>query len=139
MGVAVYGMMYVDVVMRAKEAYQEGEKFSRWADHPEERKAFLDSKLATDQVKLEQKFAAGKVSKDDYDRDRELLQFDHDQALQESCLKYAYVWYQTVVELFSPPESKWVVAAREKMPLAKERWKAELRAKKIPFEDYMID
>jgi hypothetical protein len=29
--------------------------------------------------------------------------------------------------------------ARQKMPLAKERWKAELKAKKIPFDDYMLD
>ena len=31
----VYGMIYVDVVWRAKEAYQEGEKYWRWTDHPD--------------------------------------------------------------------------------------------------------
>jgi hypothetical protein len=135
----MYGMIYVDVVMRAHEAYEQGEKYWRWAEHPEARKAALDDKLAADKRRLDEDFAKGKVSKEEYARNTELLQFDHDQALQESSLKYAYLWYQTAAELFSPPQSKWVRLAREKMPLAKELWKAELRAKHIPFEDYMID
>jgi hypothetical protein len=135
----MYGMIYVDVVSRAKDAYQEAEKYSYWADHPAERQKVLDAKLAENKRKLEEDFAKGRVSKEDYTRDLELMQFDHNQALQESSLKYAYVWYQTVVELFSPPESKWVKLAREKLPAAKERWKAELRAKNIPFQDYMIE
>jgi hypothetical protein len=135
----MYGMVYVDVVWRAKEAYQEGEKYWRWADHPEERAQYLDAELAQGKSKLDRRLASGKLTQDDYNRELELLQFDHDQALKESNIKYAYVWYQTAVELFSPPDSKWVKLSREKMPLAKERWKTELRAKKIPFEDYMID
>jgi hypothetical protein len=135
----VYGIIYVDVLARAKHAYLEGEKYAYWAEHPEERAKVLAAKLVRDKAKLDADLAKSKVSREDYQRDLELIQFDHDQALQESSLKYAYIWYQTVVELFSPPESKWVKLARQKMPLAKERWKAELRAKKIPFEDYMID
>ena len=46
---------------------------------------------------------------------------------------------QTAVELFSPPNSKWVKLSSEKMPLAKEKWKQELIRKKIPFEDYMLE
>ena len=135
----MYGMIYMDVVMRAKESYREGEKYWRWAEHPEERAQFLDQKFTADKAALDARLSRGKISKDDYDRELELLQFDHAQALKESSIKYAYVWYQTAVDLFSPPESKWVKLAREKMPLAKERWKAELRAKSVPFEDYMID
>ena len=51
----------------------------------------------------------------------------------------AYAWYETAAELFSPPESRWSRLAREKMPLAKERWKAELAAKHIPPEDSLFD
>lgn len=135
----MYGMVYVDVVLRAKEAYQEGEKYWNWADHPDQRAQFLNDQLAADKAKLDQQLTTGKLSKDDYDRQQELLQFDHEQQLKESSIKYAYVWYQTTVDLFSPPESKWVQLARQKMPLAKERWKAELRARNIPFDDDMID
>jgi len=135
----MYGMIYCDVVLRAKEAYQEGEKYWQWTDHPELKANFLDGQYSLEKTKLDTQLSKGSLSKEDYDRDLELAQFDREQALNESSIKYAYVWYQTAAELFSPPESKWVKLSREKMPLAKERWKAELHAKGIPFEDYMID
>ncbi len=135
----VYGMIYVDVVWRAKEAYEQGERYWRWSDHPEEYTAYVNDRFMVDKSALEAKKASGKISEDDFNRELQVLQFGRVQQLKESTLKYAYVWYQTAVELFSPPESKWVKLSREKMPLAKERWKAELRAKHIPFEDYMID
>jgi hypothetical protein len=135
----VYGMVYVDVVWRAKESFLEGEKYWRWADHPEERQQFLDTQLTREKAVLENDRSRGKLSPDEVGHRLEIAQFDHDQALKESSIKYAYIWYQTTADLFSPPESRWVKMAREKMPVAKERWKAELRARKIPFEDYMID
>ena len=135
----LYGLVYVDVVMRAKEAYLEGEKYWNWTDHPDQRAQFLQSELTVGKTTLQNKLSQGKLSKDEFERETELLQFDNEQQMKESTIKYAYVWYQTAVDLFSPPNSKWVQLARQKMPLAKERWKAELRAKKIPFEDYMID
>jgi hypothetical protein len=136
---AMYAMVYVDVVWRAKEAYLEGEKYWNWTEHPEQRVDYLKNQFAADKNTLEEKRAKSALSKDDFERELQLLEFDHQQQLKESTIKYAYVWYQTAVDLFSPPNSKWVQLAREKMPLAKERWKAELREKKIPFEDYMID
>ena len=53
--------------------------------------------------------------------------------------KMAYVWYQTAVEQFSPPDSRWVRMSKEKMPVALEKWKEDLRKRKIPFEDYMLE
>lgn len=134
-----YGMIYVDVVHRAKESYLEGEKFTRWADHPEERTQVLSDQFEKDKAALDAKQAKGQVSAEDYARELDLLKFAFGQSVQESSAKYAYLWYQTTVELFSPPESKWVVMAREKLPVAKERWIRELKAKKIPFEDYMVE
>jgi hypothetical protein len=52
--------------------------------------------------------------------------------------KEAYAWYETAAKLFTPPESRWSRLAREKMPSARERWKAELAAKHIPFDDAML-
>jgi hypothetical protein len=135
----MYGMIYVDVVSRAREAYQEGERYWNWTEHPDQRAQYLQTQLSSERAALDQKLASNKISKDDYDREIELLQFEHDQQIKESTIKYAYIWYQTAAEQFSPPNSKWVQLARSKMPVAKERWKAELRAKNIPFEDYMID
>ena len=135
----MYGAVYMDVVMRARSAYLEGEKYWNWTDHPEQRAQFLDAELAAGKASLQSQLSQGKLTQDDFDRQMELLQFDHEQQAKESTIKYAYIWYQTAAELFSPPNSKWVQLARQKMPQAKDRWKAELRAKKIPFEDYMID
>jgi hypothetical protein len=79
----VYGMVCVDVVLRARHAYLEGEM----AANPRE----------------------------------------------------AYAWYESAATLFTPPESRWSRWARQKMPLAKEKWKADLRARHIPFDDAMLE
>ena len=60
-------------------------------------------------------------------------------AEQASSAQMAYVWYETAATLFTPPESKWSRMAREKMPEAKARWKAELQAKGVRFDDAMLD
>jgi len=50
----------------------------------------------------------------------------------------AYAWDETAATLFTPPESRWSRLAREKMPAAKEKWKADLQAKGVPFDDAML-
>ncbi|MBI3287976.1 MAG: hypothetical protein HYZ74_00480, partial [Elusimicrobia bacterium] len=57
----------------------------------------------------------------------------------ESSLKYAFVWYQTAAELFTPPENRWTAEARVKMRQARELWKSELEARKVPYQDYMLE
>jgi hypothetical protein len=53
--------------------------------------------------------------------------------------KEAYAWYESAATLFTPPESKWSRLARQMLPIAKEKWKAELRAKHIAFSDSMLE
>jgi hypothetical protein len=137
--IAVYALIYVDVILRARSAYLEGDKYWSWYDNPQAKKDALEKEFNKQKDTLDKKLAKRKVSKEDYDRELEIDKFNYDQQLSESSIKYAYIWYQTVVELFSPPESKWVKLAREKMPKAKELWKKELIEKKIPFEDYMLE
>ncbi len=136
---AVYALIYVDVTMRARSAYLEGEKYWQWYENPQSKKAALDAEFEKGKTALDARLAKGKITKDEYEKALGIAQVNRDERLSESSIKYAYIWYQTTVELFSPPESKWVRLAREKMPKAKELWKAELRAKKIPFEDYMLE
>lgn len=138
-GGAVYALIYADVMLRARSAYLEGEKYRSWYENPELKKQALEAEYGKEAAKLEKDFAKGRITAEERDKQREILAFSRDERSKESSIKYAYIWYQTVVELFSPPESKWVRLAREKMPEAKELWKQELRAKKIPFEDYMLD
>ena len=135
----VYGMVYLDLLMRARHAYLEGEKYWSWHRHPEEKVKYYEQWLAQRRGELEKKLRKGKISSEVLRREKELLEFQKEEALRESSIKYAYVWYQTAVELFSPPDSKWVRLSRERMLLAKELWRKELQAKKIPFEEYMLE
>jgi len=51
----------------------------------------------------------------------------------------AYAWYESAATLFTPPESRWSRLARRKMPAALEKWKADLRAQRAPFDDSMLE
>lgn len=129
----VYGLIYRDVVSRARESFEEAEKYMEWHRHPEKKKEFFDRKFELEKSKLTAASDAERREK------LEALAFDRDFAVGESSLKYAYQYYKDTTELFSPPESKWVKMARAKAPEALEMWKQELREKKIPFEDTMFE
>lgn len=135
----VYASAYVDLVLRARSAYNEGEKWLSWNEHPELKKAHFDAVLAARQKTLEADRDAGRLSPAEFDRQLGLARFERDQAVSESSLKYAYVWFQTAAELFTPPESRWTALSREKMKTTRELWKKELDAKKIPYQDYMLE
>lgn len=131
----VFAAVYVDLVLRARTAYLEGERRMEWIKSPELKRKALEAERAE----------AGEAIRklglpENQERQRlALADFEHQERLKESDAKYAYVWYQTAAELFSPPESKWVKLAREKLPAAKELWKKELDARKIPYKDYMLE
>lgn len=137
--VAVYALIYTDVVLRARSAYLEGEKYWAWNEDPKLKEAGIAQWYQKEKLALDKEHSGNKITKDEFDRRLELLDFTKDRKLRESSIKYAYVWYQTAVELFSPPDSKWVKLSREKMPKAKELWRKELTDKKIPFEEYMLE
>ena len=135
----MYAMVFVDVCMRAREAYWEGEKYWDWHEHPEKKSKEILAKFEKSKIELEKKKNENKITELELKRQMEILEFDRNKNLEESSIKYAYVWYKTAYELFSPPESKWVRLSREKAVLAREKWKEELRSKNIPFEEYMLD
>ena len=135
----VYALVYADLVLRARSAYLEGEKYMRWHARPGEKKAFFQAELAKETAALDREKSAGRLSDNEHAQRLELERFRADEALSESSLKYAYHWYKTAVDLFAPPDSRWVKLSRRRMAEAKELWKAELRAKGVPFEEYMLE
>ena len=135
----VYVAACADVVLRARSAYNEGEKWLSWNEHPELKKAHFDAELAAQQASLEKDRDAGRLTPVEFEKKLGLARFERDSALAESSLKYAYVWYQTAAELFTPPESRWTAMSRIKMKTTRELWKKELDAKKIPYQDYMLE
>ncbi|MFH2202383.1 MAG: hypothetical protein ABIJ96_04670 [Elusimicrobiota bacterium] len=138
-GLIVLGLVYVDLVLRARSAYLEGEKYAAWHRQPEMKKAHFEALFRREKEQLEAERAAGKLTEAELQQKLELEKFRRDEAVAESSLKYAYHWYKTAVELFSPPESRWIRLSREKMTATKALWKAELDLKKIPYEDYMLE
>lgn len=136
---AVYAMAYADLVLRARSAYHEGLKYLEWDRNPSLKKAHFDAEFVREEARLGREFSAGRLSASEIEQKLHLARFERDQRLGESSLKYAYVWFQTAVELFSPPESRWVSLSREEMARTKDLWKRELAAKKIPYQDYMLE
>jgi hypothetical protein len=135
----LYGLIYHDVVSRARESYERAEQYMAWYHDPAAKKTFFEGKFAADKASLDKQLAAHAIADADYRRRLDALEFDRDFALSESSLKYAYQWYKDTYEMFSPPESRWVKEARRKAPETLELWKQELRAQKIPFEDTMFE
>ena len=135
----ILGSVYLDVTLRARTAYYEGEKYVQWHNDPSKKKAYSDALYEKEKADLDRKLAQGALTKPEYSQRVVLEKFRRDEAIAESSLKYAYHWYKTAVELFSPPESRWVRLSREKMAQTKELWKKELEAQKIPYEEYMLE
>lgn len=134
---AVYAMAFVDVALRGRSAYLEGEKWLEWSRRPELKKAHFDAALAAREKELEKERAA--LGPEAHARKLALARFERDQALAESSLKYAYVWHRTAVELFTPPETRWTRAARERMAQTRELWRRELEARGIRVAEHMLE
>jgi hypothetical protein len=134
-----YGIIYIDIYLRAKKAYLTAEMYLDWSINPQKKEQYFKEKFEKEKSLLEKNFSQGKIAKDDYDLQKEMLEFKIEQQKKESSLKYAYIWYKTVIDLFSPPETKWVKLAKEKIESTKQLWKKELETKGYKVEDYMIE
>jgi len=137
--ILIYGFVYLDLVLRARTAYLEGEKFMSWHRDPAAKQAHYEARYQDEIARLEKERGPKKMSDAEFQQRKELAAFRRDDAVSESSLKYSYHWYKTAVELFSPPESRWVKLSRPKMAEAKKMWKAELDARKVPYEEYMLE
>lgn len=82
---------YLDLALRGRSAYLEGEKHMARALQPAVTKPAADGADAA-----------------------------------ENPAKYAYIWYRTAAESFSPPETRWTRLARKKAPDALALWNAGL-------------
>ncbi len=139
MAAMVYAMAYIDLIFRARSAYLEGKKYLEWNAHPELKKAYYEEVFAQREKEIEADFKAGRLTPAEEKEKIDLAQFREQERISESSLKYAYVWFQTAVKLFSPPESRWVKLSRQEMPKTLALWKKELDARHIAYQDYMFE
>ncbi|MDE2293270.1 MAG: hypothetical protein KGL53_14405 [Elusimicrobia bacterium] len=131
--------VYTDLWLRARTACLTGDRYMEWSHDPAAKKAWFEKEYEEQKAGLDGELKDGKMTPAEHDQRVELAAFRRDQLVQESSLKMAYHWYKTAVELFSPPDTKYVRLARERMPEAKRLWEAELKREKIPYEDYMLE
>ncbi|MBI5623093.1 MAG: hypothetical protein HY924_04875 [Elusimicrobia bacterium] len=136
---AVYATATCDLWLRARSACLEGEKYLAWHRDPGRKAAHFDEVLAARTAELEASRRRGALSDADCAAKLVLLRRERDFRVEESSLKVAHAWFQTAVELFSPPESRWVRRARVRLAETRELWKKELDSKKVPYRDYMLE
>jgi|DewCreStandDraft_4_1066084.scaffolds.fasta_scaffold03128_20 hypothetical protein len=107
--IIAYFVARFEVIKRAKREYLEGEKFLSFYKNPDLKKQYYDEKL----------------------RKKEISEPEYEMLMEDNDLKNAYVQYETVVDLFTPPESKWVKLSRQRLneitPLYNE-WVSKLKA-----------
>ncbi len=103
--IIAYFMAYFEVVKRAKREYNEGVKFLDFYRNPDMKKKYYDEKLAK----------------------KEINEIEYQMLMEDNALKNAYVEFQTVVDLFTPPESKWVKQSRQKLNEIKPEYDAWIK------------
>lgn len=105
-------MVYAELVKRAEREYKLGEMYEKFDANPAEKKAYYDAELAKQ-----------KITKEEYEM-----------KMEDSALKNAYVQYQTVVDLFQPPKSKWVKKAEERLKEVEPKYNAWVESLKAEIE-----
>ena len=91
--IIAFMMARFEVVKRAKSEFPQGEMYLDFYRNPDKKKLHYDEKL----------------------KKKEITDTQYQMLIEDNALKNAYVQYQTVVDLFTPPESKWVKKSREKL------------------------
>jgi len=137
--IAFYIFVYLDIFFRARSAYFEAEKYLDWYYNPSKKIEYIQKQTEKERQNLDKLLSKGKISKEEYQIKLELIEFNKQRQLEESSLKYAYIWYKTVIDLFYPPQTKWVKLAKQKIEQVKQLWKKELEQKGYKIEDYMIE
>jgi hypothetical protein len=86
-------MVRFELVKRAKREYNEGDRYLSFYRSPDLKKQYYDEKL----------------------KKKEISETEYEMLMEDNALKNAYVQYNTVIDLFTPPESKWVKLSRQRL------------------------
>jgi len=86
-------MIAFDITKRAEHEFKEGEKFYTFYKAPDIKKQYYNDQLIN----------------------KKITEAEYEMYMEDNALKNAYVEYQTVIDLFTPPESKWVKLSRARL------------------------
>lgn len=135
---AVYSLVYLDVLLRARTAYREGERYAGWRADPSLKKARDDARFSVQKDRLDRDKAAGRMGEMEYRQRLALAELERSEAAAESSLKYAHHWFRTAADLFSQPENRWARLSRRRMAETERLWRQELDEARIPYREPML-
>ncbi|HBB68351.1 MAG: hypothetical protein A2X28_08315 [Elusimicrobia bacterium GWA2_56_46] len=133
-----FSAAYLDLTLRARSAYLEGEKYMAWAKEPALKKDFFENTFSAGLTALKNGRMEEGGRGDGFEDKKNLLLAEKNFKIGESSAKYAYIWYRTAGTDFSPPVTHWAGLARQKTPAALALWRAELALEGTRFDDNML-
>jgi len=128
-----------DLGLRSRAALLEARRHDLWSANPGLKAEYYGSLYKKKLARLDKELAAGRLKKGSAGQQADLLKSERDFFLAESSAKLALLWYKTAAERFASPLNPWAARARERLPAAREAWRAELAAKGLRTEDWMTE
>jgi hypothetical protein len=132
-----FSAAYLDLTLRARSAYLEGEKYMAWAKEPALKKDFFENTFSAGLTALKNGRTEEGGRGDGFEDKKNLLLAEKNFKIGESSAKYAYIWYMDAAAYFPPTSTRWSRLARQKAPEALALWKTELKGK-TDFKDIML-
>ena len=126
-----------DLALRSRSALLKAEQEEYWRANPAAKAAHFEAEYSGRAAQKE-KAAGAQANPETAARAADLRAAEKDFRLSESSAKMAYIWYRTAAEDFNFPGNPWAARARARLPGALNAWRAELAAKGIKAEPWML-
>lgn len=123
-----------DLALRSRGALLRAEREEAWRDDPAAKAAYFEERYARETAP-----DAAPPSPETAARAAELRKAGKEFRVSESSAKMAYIWYKTAAGDFYFPMNPWAARARAKLPAALAAWRAELAAKGVKAEEWMVE
>lgn len=121
-----------DLALRSRAALLRAEREEAWSKDPSAKAAYYEDLFSRETP-------AGTASAETAARAASLRKAEKEFRISESSAKMAYIWYKTAAGDFYFPMNPWAARARAKLPSALAAWRAELAAKGVKAEEWMVE
>ncbi|MDO8803994.1 MAG: hypothetical protein Q7R35_06165 [Elusimicrobiota bacterium] len=128
-----------DLALRSRGALLRADEQALWRDNPGRKAAHYEALFRRQVSAIERDSAGGRLTKEQSGRAAALASAERDFFISESSAKLAFIWYRTAAKDFPSPFNPWAEKAKSKLPAALAAWRAELAAKGVKAEDWMLE
>ncbi len=135
---AFFLLAAADLALRSRGALLRAERQEYWGTHPADKAAHFRALYEDQAGRIKKEETAGALTAEQADRKLELAAAERDFRVSESSAKQAYLWYRSAAQDFPSPLNPWAGKAGEKLPEALAAWRAELKAKGLKPETWML-